>query len=875
MKFEDALLNKKNGKLFLAWYSLLFFIISVIMFSWYFFTGRNFIWHSDGFTQHYSAYIYYGRWLRSIVKNLFFNHNFSIPTWDFNIGYGSDVIKTLCYYVIGDPFCFPLIFIPDIGVQYYYNFSSLFRIYCAGLSFFIFCKEFDVIRKKNIIAIFAGVFTYIFYYYAFYNVARHPFFLNPLIFYPLVIAGVERIIQKKTPSLFVIAVSFSAISNFYFFYMIVILTILYGIVREIEVKGKDIKKIFIDLGIIFLYALLGVCISASLVIPSLFAFLGDSRFSESSFKWLYSIKEYLFLPFSLYTFYAPKWTTLAFPITVVFALFYCLYKKNSKNLRLFIFICFIILLFPFLGQVLNGLSYVSNRWNWAFALLLSFILCYEWDDIINLEKKDFFRISCVIILFMLYSVVSIMLGFSKKNALMSLGQLCVLFFFCFFSYKIKNIVLKEKLLFCLTCGLIVGIGFVKLSDYSKEGCSNQELKYHFDNEAYKIRDYKKLKNDNSFNRYTERNMKNTNISLNAKTPGTQFYWSLSNPEIVNFYRFTGIPLSVNFCYKDLDYRSVLNSLCAVKYFYKTEDKVPFGFTESEENNIYTTENCLPFAFCYDEYIGIEDIKKLDFISKQEVFLQKAVLEKKSNSDNNLKFFNEQVDFKISSTDGVQIKEKSFIVQKKNASITISIPEIRNKELYIVFNGLHMEGNNIPEEFKIQFLANNSLKNNVEIKNKNNSWYMGLMDFTVCLGYIESEQVVNELKIIFNDEGSYKYDLLSIFVEDVEESIPLINKLKTDNVQNIQFLEDEIRCDVSLEKDKILMLNIPYEKGWTAYVNGVKQEILKCNVMFSALELPKGRHNIVLKYHTPGMILGNIISLFSLMIFIILRMRKKL
>ena len=76
----------------------------------------------------------------------------------------------------------------------------------------------------------AGALTYSFCMWGLTNAARHPYFLNPMIYFPLIILGIEKIIKKK-PYLFIIMVTISAVSNFYFFYMIVLLTVVYALIR--------------------------------------------------------------------------------------------------------------------------------------------------------------------------------------------------------------------------------------------------------------------------------------------------------------------------------------------------------------------------------------------------------------------------------------------------------------------------------------------------------------------------------------------------------------------------------------------------------------------------------------------------------------------
>ena len=67
-------------------------------------------------------------------------------------------------------------------------------------------------------------------------------------------------------------------------------------------------------------------------------------------------------------------------------------------------------------------------------------------------------------------------------------------------------------------------------------------------------------------------------------------------------------------------------------------------------------------------------------------------------------------------------------------------------------------------------------------------------------------------------------------------------------------------EIELAEDKLLLFSIPYDGGWTAYVDGKKQEVLQANIMYSALALPAGKHKIELVYHTPGLAAGFLITL---------------
>ena len=62
-----------------------------------------------------------------------------MPMWDMNIGYGSDILTTLHYYVIGDPLTLLSVFVPANKTEVLYEVLIFLRIYLAGISFSIFC----------------------------------------------------------------------------------------------------------------------------------------------------------------------------------------------------------------------------------------------------------------------------------------------------------------------------------------------------------------------------------------------------------------------------------------------------------------------------------------------------------------------------------------------------------------------------------------------------------------------------------------------------------------------------------------------------------------------------------------------------------------
>ena len=221
-------------------YTVLFVLTCGIVFCWYFLPGRTFIRQGDGWNQHYKALVYYAEYMRSIIRELLHNHRVVIPEWDFSFGEGNDILQSLQYYVFGDPFAVFSVFVPTRFLWVYYDFMALLRLYLSGIVFSCLCFY----TKKNIsrYAVMAGALSYVFCYWAFVTGSRHPYFLNPMLFFPLIIFGIEKLLRKEKPYLLIVSVFLAAVSNFYYFYVIVLMTVAYVAVRLITKYRRNFKS---------------------------------------------------------------------------------------------------------------------------------------------------------------------------------------------------------------------------------------------------------------------------------------------------------------------------------------------------------------------------------------------------------------------------------------------------------------------------------------------------------------------------------------------------------------------------------------------------------------------------------------------------------
>ena len=83
-----------------------------------------------------------------------------------------------------------------------------------------------------------------------------------------------------------------------------------------------------------------------------------------------------------------------------------------------------------------------------------------------------------------------------------------------------------------------------------------------------------------------------------------------------------------------------------------------------------------------------------------------------------------------------------------------------------------------------------------------------------------------------------------------------------------FTDTTIKGSIEVKEAGRLVFSIPYENGWTIYVDGKESESLDFKDAFLSVYLKEGTHTIELKYMTPGFEIGAIISGVAIGLFVL-------
>ena len=814
----------------------------------------------DGFRQHFRALVYYSDYLKNIFRTLLSEKKIVIPRWDFVIGEGSDILTTLHYYGIGDIFTFFSCICPKEFLYFYYDGATLARMFFSGIVFSSFCFY---LNKKNKLIILGSALLYAFCPFAISNLSSHVFFISAMVFFPLILLGVEKIIHGDKPFLLSLAVMLSSLSNIYFFYMNVLSTVVYVAVRLLfidELWAERLKTV----GKIFIYSFLGVLMSAVIFIPEAYAIISSSRFdgkiiSPLLYELSYYEKMFEGLSFGGYMFYG------GFTVLGLISLISLFTRREKPELILLFVLGTVFACIPFFGKLYNALIYPSPRWIYAFSMLISFIIVSEFEDIRFLKS----RLIYIAVFLLLYYSACIFINrevWQIHAMYLAIAIIAVVVLFFVNNKQIINLI-------CLGV-LIFGISFDILYNFSPRYWNTAgngtpiEVIQNTNSEEHSVFAFI---DDDSFYRYSGSDLK-TNQSIHGKESSTQFYWSVSNDNVIEFRKYLGLSDHNNHHYDSYDGRFSLNALASVKYQIENDKNfLPYGYNQMRKistYNVYKSDYYLDLFYGYDSYIPEQEWKKMPVERKNESLSQGAVLNEKIEGFDyeSIKSTSKELDYYITLSEGIDVRERTVIVEKNGSSILLNSSNVGEGEYYFIIEGLYSDTNsNIIISYK-------NVDKILFYKGPYHFAYPDKHDFMINLGYLEE---LNEPIIVsFPDAGVFEYSDIRIVYQPLEDQIAYINRLYNIKIDDLMVQEDHIQANITADKDKILCLSVPYSEGWKVYVDGEERELYRCNIQYMCLKLEKGSHFIELKYNTPLLKTGVIVSGISSLLFIVLWLKNK-
>ena len=928
---------REAGKACLV-FSVLFALMTAALLWYFHHSGRTFVWMSDAYRQHLRAMIYYSRWFRSLFENIF-KGDFTIPAFSFSLGYGGDILTTFHHYGLGEPLCFLSVLVPEDGMVWFYTALIFIRMYLAGLAFIAFylyrrgrssfgAASYEREPVSPFLAA-SGALTYVFAAYPVHFCMQHPHFLAAFIYFPLLLLGIERAAAERKPAILILTVFLTTVSSFYFLYMTAILAVIWYLIRRLPL-GKDfgVKRFVLEALRLLLYGITGVLLAGAVFLPVIASFLQDARSVEhSAFTLFYQPEYYRNILQSTVSSDAINrnwYSALGFGGVFV-ACFSMLLLRLRKNIRLFLMIILMTLglMIPFFGYFMNGFGYVVNRWLFAFCLAAGVLVASMLEEF---RKASLREVLITFVISLLYAGLAVLIRSSATvtylRQLVFLGAFFVLTILAVLAVpKLPEKIRKRNLVAAAFSLFSAGIILASLlyNDYrylkttvkrpisvfvSPDG--SREGTLFWDNDARLVSET----GDSGLFRYVtddpEQRYENTSLLYDLST--TQYYWSISNPGISRFMTELCVsdPVNLYEWYHGMDDRSELLLLSGVRYYLrKGEGLIPYSYEEAATGDnsftglsLYRTDLALPFAWTYDQTISEEALLSLPPILRQEALLQAAAV-RGVPSDTLPEQLKEAENVRplalsFSKEEGLTHSDHTADAAKKKASLTLKLESSETCESYLYVTGLQFSGRN-PDPgndswteptsvvLRIRFLSGDTVvsEKKLNYRTSYDKWGKDQSDFIVNSGYHEGP--VDGAEIIFPEPGLYEMDSLSAYAVDLSKVPGLIAERTSDEIgvpdlhdASMKNVTGRIDYTIRLKDARTVVMQVPYSDGWEAFVDGEKAEIFRVNLMFSGLMLPEGAHEISLRYHTPFLRTGLLVSLAgaALLIFLLVYEKRK-
>ena len=718
--------------------------------------------------------------------------------WNWLTDLGSDFVGSYAFYLLGSPFFWVTLIFPNSFVPYLMGPLLILKFACAALTGYLYIRRFT----KTAYAASLGGLLYAFSGFSVYNIFFNHFH-EAIIVFPLLLLSLELLITENRRGVFALAVALCAITNYFFFFGMVVFCVIYFFVRVIS----DAVRVKISRFLVLVFeAMVGLALSAALLVPAINAIMGNERISNILLGWngitygkeqiyLYVIQSFFFPPdLPARPVFFPdanvKWSSVAgwlplFSMTGFFAWFKLREKSWQKRLLAACALCAMI-------PVLNSAFYAFNtsyyaRWFYMPILIIALVTVMLTED----KQVDFshgltwttvITIAFVLVIGFFPQVVKsgeeekLIFGlYTQSENGMYIARFWITSLIAIICLPIQKLLFETlknnkvkfyKASIACVCAISILYGnvFIALGRTHSYDVKNVMIDSLIEGEVY-------LDDDSEFRIDVYDGVDNTGMYLGL--PTINAFHSVVPPSIMDFYDYIGVERSV--ASRPSTDIPAIRSLLSVKYLLNRTDgdsfvddngetlMTSYKYIKTSGNYyVYENENYVPYGFSYDYYMSYDFCDEYSKSTRSRLML-KAVL-----------LTDEQI-------------EK----------------------------------------------------------------------------YGEYMSDVQTLK----SSGTYSSDgiTLSLTDEAMAKDAAALRQTAAD-----KFMVDNKGFTAKVERNKksLVFFSVPFDKGWTATVNGVEVKVEKVNEGFMAVLVDKGVSEIRFNYQNTGLVLGVSITLGAVLVFVL-------
>ncbi|MCH5203745.1 MAG: YfhO family protein [Oscillospiraceae bacterium] len=825
-----------------------FFLPVIILFAVYaivgiFPFGENSVLAVDFSTQ----YVYFFDYLRDVLsgkESLFYNWSGSLS---------GSFYGTFAYY-IASPFDLIVLLFPRENITEGILTMLLAKIGCIGLTTSIFLRKHRRYSEYTS-ALFSVIFALSGYMTA--NTIN-PMWLDAVIALPIITMGIERICKKRGFLLYTLSLFFAIIANYYTGYMLCVFSGLYFIYF---ISSRKITRRKRKIGIFALSSASAAMMSGFMIIPAflpLFEGKLDGGLDRLEFRESFNLLDAL-LKFFPTVYDTQRYGGLPFIycglFALIFAIAYFFCEKIALRERAAGGILCGFLLFSMYFKPLDNLwhggrapVWFDHRYSFLLIFMLIILGANAFESIKNVRARHIGSA-----FFILLGVLLVSNGFRSREFMnaqyIMLFSLILLAAAGAAAVMAKNNAKKPARFFVF--GLVCLELFANTNSYISDingnfGYQPRDSYVLQISEMREIADEIRAK-DSGLYRMEKTFHRAFNDNIGAGIYGVSFSSSVYNANVLRMMREMG--------FGQYDWHTRYNGstmltddIFGIKYIMsKNSGQVPY---DEKDGIVYKNSDALPLMFLADEGIIGSAFLNLTVFDYQQFLASRLSGE---NEEIFTEIFDYDQSFKNLTKSGTHFTKRDTSSDGA-AMYTFSAP--KSGALYTY----------IPTEWEHTCAL---YVNGVYLRN----YFNGFDYNTAYLGdFSEGEEICVEIKVYY-DDAYFSDPIFCILDKTALESFTA--KFPRNTVRKTGSCSLEVSLDA--ESDCALFTTIPYERGWSAYIDGKKCEIYTAvNDTLMCIKVPEGKHTITLSFVPDGFVIGLVITACGALLFagMLLARRRK-
>lgn len=801
--------------------------------------------------------------LLSVLQNKLQNGDSLLYYW--NSGLGGNFLSSYFYY-LASPFNLIIVLLEKGDLNSFISFSVMFKLAFSAGAFGCFLSRRNGDIKNNIlyIALACGYALSNFMCSYYYDIM----WIDSLMVFPLIMLGQEKLLKENKPIMYIVTLAYSLYCNYYISFIICIFLVLWFFVNNSYDKNSFLKK-----GLRFAFcSILSAGMSAIALITS---FIGltktvSSQKDEISHEWYGNIFEVIRKQFVLSKCYM---TT---------------YRSNVANIYCGTIVIFLVFSYFFIGNI--GIKEKIKRLMLIILLLVSMnesLLNYVWHGFHKQHSvpNRFAFVFIFVLLVISADAIDAMNKDNLKSYIYGMIIAIILPLICYFFVDFDSFLTGHQVIsFSIILSLFYGFMMIA-SNYGKKIISNTVLaivlitlisELIFNSMMvikYDIADFfstnimlnstesavNSIKDDSFYrSEVIDGIIENENSYHNIN--GINVFNSTVNSKGTIFMQYMGIHTGINRINYDQPLRC-MSDFFGIKYFYVYNGNNYFDDSEyaklydQDGVVVYKNPDALSLGFGADKEIA--DYLFADFYDVSSNI--NTLFNNLNNSDNLLQQIIPEYSVSYNNCE-VAFGDTSYL-----SFMYDNVQE--DKEISISFN--------VPQEGEYYVDVRQSNEDNVCINVNGNIVRESIFAVNGLskIGEVTTEDNIN---ITISDNKGHKYQEndptseVKVFVYRLDKEVckKTIEKLKANQLDITSFSSNKFSGKVHLEDNQVLFTTIPYDKGWHIYENGKELTPIMVGNAFVGVDAGAGEHTLVFKYIPEGFILGTIISIISIIVFVI-------